>query len=296
MRHLTFEEKLLLEALHKVDDHVRYLLSNKWINTAIECCVSRRRYQHWVMEIFTKSMVCRREKERKNADFLRDTDGEPDLEKIYEFFSQRLGHKMRVTKSFNGYYYSDNVRIHIDDNISFRIVRDHKDNVKVLHDHFDSESEHGIWMPMDCLDGLCDTLEFIFDHYGRFLSIVLKRAALWLKRIDWHPAPDICKLLYNSDEQWIYFAYNDYIYELQMHGYENRLFINDAKQEIRILRHSLKCDETRLRNEFLAGNKVQADSGAEYDEPTLCKILAAAIDNDENVLEFDDLAHEVVGK
>ncbi len=112
-------------------------------------------------------MVCRRYKERKNADFLRDSEGEPDLEKIYDFVYQRLGHKMRVTKSFYGYYFSDNVRVNIDDNISFRIVRDHKD-------------------------------------------------ALWLKRLDWHPAPDICKLLYNSDEQWVYFAYKDYIYELQI--------------------------------------------------------------------------------
>ncbi|MBP5504313.1 MAG: hypothetical protein J6Y24_16180 [Bacteroidales bacterium] len=167
-------------------------------------------------------------------------------------------------------------------------------NVKVLHDHFNSEREHGIWMPMDCFEGFCDTLEFIFDNYERFHSIVLKRAALWLKRLDWHPASDICKLLYNSDEQWVYFAYKDYVYELQMHGYENRLFIKDAKQEIRILRHSILCDETRLRTEFLAGNKVPTVSGAEYDEPTFCKILAAAIDKDEKVLEFEEVAREVI--
>ncbi|MBQ1884771.1 MAG: hypothetical protein II165_07140 [Bacteroidales bacterium] len=38
---------------------MRHLLSEKWVNTAIECCVSQRRYQHWVMESFSKSMVCR---------------------------------------------------------------------------------------------------------------------------------------------------------------------------------------------------------------------------------------------
>ncbi|MBP5504312.1 MAG: hypothetical protein J6Y24_16175 [Bacteroidales bacterium] len=59
---------------------MRHLLSEKWVNTAIECCVSQRRYQHWVMESFSKSMVCRWYKERKNADFLRDSEGEPDLE------------------------------------------------------------------------------------------------------------------------------------------------------------------------------------------------------------------------
>ena len=79
-----------------------------------------------------------------------------------------------------------------------------------------------------------------------------------------------------------------------MHGYENRLFIKDAKQEIRILRHSILCDETRLRTEFLAGNKVPTVSGAEYDEPTFCKILAAAIDKDEKVLEFEEVAREVI--
>ena len=297
MRRLTFEEKLLLEALHSVDDHVRFLLRKKWPNAAIYCCVCRRRYQHWAMEMYSKSMVCRRQTESKNADFLRDDEGYPDLEKIYGFFNQRLGHKMRVTKSFNGYAYSDNVRIFICDDISFRIVRDHKDNVKVLHDHFNSDRERGIWMPMDCLDELCDTLEFIFDNYDRFHTIVLKRAALWLKRLGWNPAPDICQLIYyQNEEATVYLAYNDYMYELKMHGYNNRLIINDADQEIRILPHSLKYDIERLRTELIAGNKVQTVSGNEYDEPTLSQILAAAIDSNEQVVEFEDLARKIVGK
>ena len=297
MRRLTFEEKLLLEALHSVDDHVRFLLRKKWPNAAIYCCICRRRYQHWAMEMYSKSMVCRRQTERKNADFLRDDEGYPDLEKIYGFFNQRLGHKMRVTKSFNGLYYSDNVRIYICDDISFRIVRDHKDNVKVLHDHFNSDRERGIWMPMDCLDELCNTLEFIFDNYDRFHSIVLKRAALWLKRLGWDPAPDICQLIYDQNEEaTVYFAYNDYMYELKMHGYNNRLIINDADKEIRILPHSLKYDIERLRTELIAGNKVQTVSGNEYNEPKLSQILAAAIDSNEQVVEFEDLARKIVGK
>ena len=86
------------------------------------------------------------------------------------------------------------------------------------------------------------------------------------------------------------------MYELKMHGYNNRLIINDVDKEIRILPHSLKYDIERLRTELIAGNKVQTVSGNEYDEPTLCQILAAAIDSNEQVHEFEELARKIVGK
>lgn len=292
MRKLTEEEKILKEAIKVIDRHVRFLLRKKWPLAAVYCCICRRRYLHWTLEEFVRKAACI-PTERKNADFLKDKDGDPDLEKIYELVNQLLSGKMRVEKHFCGYYYSDNVTIYITDEITLRIVRGTIDGyLSVLRDGFNSDCEHGIYLPMDMLESFCAYMAYIVDNFDHYVSIVKKHADQWLEKFEWNIDPDDCKLVYSESEMGVYFVYKSYMYEVYFHFYRATMLIKEGDLEIRRIVDAF-VEETFV-SALLQGKPLKSVDGTEYTEAELCKILAYVIDNaDANkAVELKEIANK----
>lgn len=295
MRKLTDEERVLLKAIKDIDEHVRFLLRKKWPLAAVYCCMCRRRYLHWTLEEFVRSAVCNGNYGRKNVDSLKDADGDPDLKKIYELVCKLVSGKMRVEKNFWGYYYSDNVTFYITDEITLRLVRGTIDGyMSVLRDGFNSDREHGIYLPMEMLEGFCEYLVCLVDNWDYYVSIVKKHAALWLKRFDWTIDPADCKLVYSPDELEVYFVYKSNMYEIYHHFYKATILIKMGDLEIRRIIDAFVWE--KFVPALLQGKPLKSVDGTEYTEAELCKILAYVIDtgNDNNAVEFKEMAKMVL--
>ncbi len=291
MRKLTDEERVLLKAIKDIDEHVRFLLRKKWPLAAVYCCMCRRRYLHWTLEEFVRSAVCNGNYERKNVDSLKDADGDPDLKKIYELVCQLVSGKMRVEKNFWGYYYSDNVTFYITDEITLRLVRGTIDGyMSVLRDGFNSDREHGIYLPMEMLEGFCEYLVCLVDNWDYYVSIVKKHAAMWLKRFDWTIDPAACKLVYSPDELEVYFVYKSNMYEIYHHFYKATILIKMGDLEIRRIIDAFVWE--KFVPALLQGKPLKSVDGTEYTEAELCKILAYVIDtgNNNNAVELKEMA------
>ena len=141
------------------------------------------RWVDQVMVRFVKSLIANWEGLYHDDDCWNDDDYEVDLDKTYEDLSRQLSSKMVVKREASEYYYSENVRVFVNDNIRLILVRTFP--LRILNlwvNHYNSERERGFWIAPDRLDVLCDMVKYIQDNYGIFEKKAKERAAKLLEK------------------------------------------------------------------------------------------------------------------
>ena len=100
---------------------------------------------------------------------------EIDLGKAFEAVSRRLSGKMKVGKSFRGFYYSDCIIIEMEGSLSLTLNRTVQEQLEVRVDEDprdnDCISDRYCSVSEDDLDGFCDLLEYIQDNLGRWKAM-----------------------------------------------------------------------------------------------------------------------------
>ena len=126
---------------------------------------------------------------------------EIDLGKTYETVSRRLSGRMKVGKSFRGFYYSDCITIEMDDSLFLSLNRNVQEQLEVWVDEAPRDSDcipdRYCSVTESDLDSFCDLLEYIQDNLGRWRSMIEERAN---RR---GPALRLCRPLRSADMSFV---------------------------------------------------------------------------------------------
>ena len=99
----------------------------------------------------------------------RDDEYEVDLDKVYEEIAERLSSKMTVRRTAYDYYYSENVKVFVNDNVRFELVREVPLRILELWvNDYDTDVESGFWVAPDRLDVFCDMAEYVQNNYETY--------------------------------------------------------------------------------------------------------------------------------
>ena len=136
-----------------------------------------------VMERFVKSLIANWEGLFHNDELWSDEDYAVDLDKAYEEINKRLSSKMKVERNAFEYYYSENVKVFVNEKVRFKLVREVP--IKVLElwvNDYDTDRERGFWVAPDRLDVFCNMAEYVQDNYGAFEKKAAARAAKLMEK------------------------------------------------------------------------------------------------------------------
>ncbi|MBR6332689.1 MAG: DUF4116 domain-containing protein [Dehalococcoidales bacterium] len=135
-----------------------------------------------VMERFVKSLIANWDGLFHDDELWRDDDYAVDLDKTYEEINKRLSTKMEVQRNAFEYYYSENVKVQVNEHILFKLVRELP--LKILElwvNDYDTDRERGFWVAPDRLDVFCDLAEYVHDNYKDFEDRAKERASRILR-------------------------------------------------------------------------------------------------------------------
>ena len=127
------------------------------------------RWVDHVMEEFVKRLCANWEGLFHDDELWRDEDYEVDLDKAYEEIGRRLSARMTVKRAKYEYYYSENVKVFVNEKIRFKLVREFP--LKILElwvNDYDTDRERGFWVAPDRLDVFCGMAEYIQDNYAAY--------------------------------------------------------------------------------------------------------------------------------
>ena len=164
---IPFEEKAFLRAA----DYYEWL-AEKMRGEDGDEAFARYLNGSWVlhvMEEFVKNLIANWEGLFHDSELWRDGEYEVDLDKVYEEISKRLSSSMTVRRTAHEYYYSENVKVFVNDKIRFELVRRVPLSILELWvNDYDTDVESGFWVAPDRLDVFCDMAEYVHDNYAAY--------------------------------------------------------------------------------------------------------------------------------
>ncbi len=105
---------------------------------------------------------------------------EIDLERAFETVSRRLSGRMKIGKSFRGFYYSDCITIEMDGSLFLSLNRNVQEQLEVWVDEAPRDSDcipdRYCSVAENDLEGFCDLLEYIQDNLERWRAMIGERA------------------------------------------------------------------------------------------------------------------------
>lgn len=126
-------------------------------------------FVYYVMEDFVKNLAANWEGLFHDSELWRDDEYEVDLDKVYEEIAERLSSKMTVRRTAYDYYYSENVKVFVNDNVRFELVREVPLRILELWvNDYDTDVESGFWVAPDRLDVFCDMAEYVQNNYETY--------------------------------------------------------------------------------------------------------------------------------